>query len=129
MKKDDVEVVVVSIDDYSLDVLKKKKFYAFPRGSRQIGKYFAFYKNRKIEFYGEVSESFEGDKNEVGIGYWLNCLPDAEPPFQIVKFKEFIKLEKPIVKDDNSRGRGHVQGRVYTTLKKLLNAKIISDLR
>ena len=31
------EVVVVSLGDYSLDILMKKKFYAFPRGSRKVG--------------------------------------------------------------------------------------------
>jgi hypothetical protein len=55
-------------------------------------------------------------------------LPDAEPPFEMVKFKKLIKLKKPIVKEDNSRGKGHVQGRIYTTYKKLMKAKTISDL-
>jgi hypothetical protein len=128
MVEKDVEVVVVSIDDYSLNVLKTEGFYAFPKGSRKIGKYFAFYKNRQIEFYGEVSEAKEVSKQEVGISYWLRCLPDAEPPFEMVKFKKLVKLKKPIVKEENSRGKGHVQGRIYTTYKKLMKAKTISDL-
>lgn len=124
----EVEVVVVSIDDYSLNILKNRKFYAFPRGSRKVGKYFAFYKNGKIDFYGEVSSSDDGDKSDVGIDYWLRCLPDANPPFKIVRFNKFIKLKNPILKDNVGRGKGHIQGRIYTTLKKLLKAKKVSDL-
>ena len=124
---DEKDVVVVSISDYSWKILSEKKFYAFPMGSRKIGKYFAFYKNGAISYYGEVVKSEEGGKNEVGIGYWLYCMPDAEPPFQLVEFDKIIKLRSP-VKKEGIRG-GHIQGTRYTTLQKLLKAKTISDLR
>ena len=128
MKEEEVEVVVVAVDDYSFDVLKKQKFYAFPLKSRKVGKYFAFYKNGQIIFYGEVSKTEEADKDTIGFGYWLHCLADKEPPFQLVRFKKLIKLKNPISKDNLGRGKGHIQGRIYTTLKKLLKAKNISEL-
>lgn len=126
--KDTTEVVIVSIDNYSWEKLMKDKFYAFPKGSRKVGEYFAFYKDGKISYYAKVKESLEGDKEDVGVGYWLYCMPDAEPPFQIVKFQWVRKLKNEIKKEEKGRGK-HIQGRVYTTLKKLLNAKSISDLR
>lgn len=122
------DVVVVAIDNYSWEILMKKKFFAFPKGSRKIVKYFAFYKNGEIAYYGEVKKSEEGSKRDVGFGYWLYCMPDADPPFQIVRFNEITKLKKPIVKNNLGRGKGHIQGRVYTTFKKLLKAKTIADL-
>lgn len=128
MEKEEREVVVVSIDNYSLDVLMKKKFYAFPMGSRKIGRYFAFYKDGQISYYAEVKKAEEGGKSEVGVGYWLYCLADADPPFQIVRFDKIKKLRSPVKKDNLGRGKGHVQGRIYTTFKKLLKAKTISDL-
>ncbi len=121
------EVVVVSIDNYSFDILLKKKFYAFPKGSRKIGEYFAFYKGGAITHYGKVKSSKEVGKSEIGFGYWLYCFPDAEPPFQMVTFNKIMKLKFPIKKTSLGRGKG-IQGRIYTTLNKLLNAKDISDL-
>lgn len=126
--EDKEEVIVVSISDYSWNILKKDKFYAFPRGSRKDGKYFAFYRKGEIAYYGEVKEIVEGGKKDVGYGYWLYCMPDAEPPFKIVKFKRIIKLKNPITIGESGRGK-HIQGKVYTTLKKLLKAKTISDLK
>jgi len=128
MERNKYEIVVVSLGDYSFDTLMKKKLYAFPKGSRKVGKYFAFYKNKSISYYAKVKESSEGDKNDVGIGYWLNCLPDAEPPYQIVKFDKIIKLKTPILKEESQRGKGHILGARYTDLKRLLSAKKISDL-
>ncbi len=128
MKEDKREVVVVSIDNYSLNILLKEKFYAFPLNSRRVGKYFAFYKDGKISYYAEVKKAEEGGKQEVGIGYWLYCLADSDPPFQIVRFEKIIKLKNPIKKDDLGRGKGHIQGRIYTTFPKLLKAKTILDL-
>ncbi|MBU2523140.1 MAG: hypothetical protein KKE23_02525 [Nanoarchaeota archaeon] len=122
------EVVVVSISDYSWNILKKEKFYAFPMGSRKDGKYFAFYRKGEISHYAEVKEIVEGGKEDIGYGYWLYCMPDAEPPFKIVKFKRIIKLKNPITREESKRG-GHVQGKVYTTLKRFLRAKTISDLK
>lgn len=129
MEKEDVEVVVVSLDDYSWKVLIENKFYAFPRGTRKVGKYFAFYRKGEISHYAEVEKSEEVDKQEVGIGYWLHCMPDAEPPFQRVTFSKINKLKVPIKKDAGGGHGTHVQGRRYTTLKKLLKAKTISDLK
>jgi hypothetical protein len=63
-----IEVVIVSIDNYSLEKLIKEKFYAFPKGSRKVGEYFAFYKEGKISYYAKVKESLEGDKKDVGVG-------------------------------------------------------------
>lgn len=128
MKKER-EVVVVSIDSYSWKILMDKKFYAFPKGSRIVGEYFAFYRKGEIAYYSKVKKSEEGGKNDIGFGYWLYCFPDSEPPFQIVKFDKLIKIKNPIKKDEAGRGKGHIQGRIYTTLKKLLKAKRISDLR
>ena len=127
MDKNESDVVVVAIEKYSWETLIKKKFFAFPKGSRRVCKYFAFYRKGEIANYAEVKGVTEGEKKDVGIGYWLYCFPDAEPPFEIVKFKTMKKLEPPI-KKDGVRGRGHVQGRIYTTLKKLLKAKKVSDL-
>ena len=128
MEKDNKNVVVVSVDNYSFKVLLKKKFYAFPKGSRKIGEYFAFYKDKEIIYYGKVKKAKEVEKSELGVGYWLYCFPDSEPPFQRVTFDKIIKLKNPIKKDNMGKGRGHVQGRIYTTLKKLLKAKTVSDL-
>lgn len=126
MEKD---VIVVSIGNYSWNALLKKKFYAFPKNSRKIGKYFAFYRNGEIRYYSKVKSFNEGSKSDIGIGYWLYCMPDAEPPFQIVKFDKIEKLKKPIKKDIGAgRGKGHVQGKLYTTFTKLLNAKKVSEL-
>src|SRR3989344_9419268 len=126
MEKSEVEVVVVSIGDYSWKDLLGKKLYAFPKG--KVGKYFAFYKNGEISYYAKVKSSKEGGKEDVGIEYWFYCMPDADPPYQIVLFDKIQKLKYPIKKDDFRRGRGHIQGRRYTTLKKLLTAKKISEL-
>jgi hypothetical protein len=124
--EDEKNVVVVSIGNYSFNILSKEKFYAFPKGSRKVGEYFAFYKNGKIEYYAKVSLSKEGGKEEVGAGYWIYCMPDAEPPYQIIKFNKLIKLKNPIVKN-TGRG-GYIQGTRYTSIKKLLKAKTIKDL-
>ena len=124
--EDEKNLVVVSIGSYSFNTLLKEKFYAFPKGSRKVREYFAFYKNGKIEYYSKVSSSEEGGKNEVGTGYWLYCMPDAEPPYQIIKFNKLIKLKNPIMKNIG-RG-GHIQGTRYTQIKKLLKAKTIKDL-
>ena len=129
MENQERDVIVVSISNYSWDVLIKKKFYAFPKRSRKATKYFAFYRKGEISYYGEVKEITEGGKKDIGYGYWLYCMPDAEPPFQIVKFKKITRLKTPIKKDEVGRGGGHIQGRIYTTFKKLLRAKVISDLR
>lgn len=128
MEQEEKNVVVVSIDKYSFDILMKKKFYAFPKGSRRIGEYFAFYKNGEITHYGKVESEKDVDKSELGIGYWLYCFPDAEPPFKKIIFNSLIKLKTPIKKDNIGRGKGHIQGRIYTTLKKLIKAKTIADL-
>ncbi|MCR4284656.1 MAG: hypothetical protein NUV97_01265 [archaeon] len=125
---DERDVVVVSIDDYSWNILKKKNFFAFPKGSRKILKYFAFYTGGKITHYAKVKSFKEASKGEVGFGYWLYCFPDANPPFHLVLFERMIKLKNTIKKDNLGRGRGHVQGRIYTTLNKLLKAKTIKDL-
>lgn len=123
---EDRDVVVVSMGEYSWNILIKEKFYAFPLRSRKVGKYFAFYRKGVIAHYAEVESSEQGDKEKVGIGYWLHCMPDAEPPYQIVRFNKILKLKKEI-KKESSKG-GHIQGTRYTTLKKLLNARIISEL-
>jgi hypothetical protein len=120
------DVLVVSIGDYSFKVLLEEKFYAFPKGSRRIVKYIAFYKNGKVEYYGEVDKLVEGNKKDIGLDYWIYCMPDHEPPFEIVKFKKIIKLKNELTKD-NFRG-GHIQGKKYTTIKKLLNSSKISEL-
>lgn len=120
------DVVIISMSDYSWNALTKNKFYAFPKGTRKVGKYFAFYRKGRISHYAKVKSTKEGGKKDVGIGYWLYCMPDAEPPYQIVKFDRIIKLRSQI-KKEGLRG-GHIQGTRYTTLKKLLNAKTISDL-
>jgi len=122
------EVIVVPISDYSWDILKKKKFYAFPKGSRKEGKYFAFYRKGEITHYGEVNGVADAGKDDIGYGYWLYCMPDSEPPFRMIKFKKLIKLKNSIKKGELRRG-GHIQGKVYTTLKKFLKAKLISDLK
>jgi hypothetical protein len=109
-------------------VLIKKKFYAFPRKLAREVKYFAFYNGGTISYYAEVRKMGECGKQDVGVGYWLRCLPDAEPPFQIARFCKIKKLRNPI-KKENEVGRGHIQGRLYTTMKILLNARKISDLR
>lgn len=127
MKKEESDVVVVSMGNYSWKVLFEKKFYAFPKGSRKIGKYFAFYKDGEISHYAKVKEVKEGDKKDIGFGYWAYCMPDTEPPFQMVIFDSIVKLRTPI-KKEGLRG-GHIQGTRYTTIKKLLNAKTIFDLR
>jgi hypothetical protein len=127
----DKEVVVVSIEDYSWDVLLKNGMYAFPKGTRKVGDYFAFYKKAPVSaitHYAKVLSFKEGDKNEVGIGYWVKCFPDADPPYVIVNFEKVKKLKNPIKKNVSGRGKGHVQGRIYTTLTKLLKAKTISEL-
>lgn len=127
MKKDEEGVIIVSLDDYSWKVILEKKFYAFPKGSRKIEKYFGFYRKKPISaitHYAKVKTIEEGGKEEVGTKYWLYCLPDAEPPFQIVRFDKIIKLKLPI-KKDLKRG---IQGRIYTTIKKMLNSKKITDL-
>jgi len=123
----EVEVVVVAIDNLSLKYLNEKKFYAFPKGSRKIGKYFAFYKSGEIFAYAEVKKLKEVGKSELG-SYWIYCFPDAEPPFQKVTFDKIIKLKVPIKKDNLGRGKGHIQGRIYTTFRQLLAAKTIADL-
>jgi len=128
MEKPSKEVVVVSLDNYSWDVLMKNKFYAFPKGSRKVGKYFAFYKDGKISHYAEVEKAEEGEKKDVGLKYWLNCFPDADPPYMIVNFNKIRKLRPCIKKDEIGRGKGSIQGRVYTTLNKLLNSKRISEI-
>ncbi len=128
MQEKEIEVVVVSMSEYSWKVLMEKKFYAFPKGSRKIGKYFAFYKDREISYYGEVKSSEDGGKSDVGIGYWLYCLPDADPPFQIVRFDKIKRLKKPIKKNIDGKGKGHIQGARYTTFKKFMKAKMITDL-
>ena len=133
MGEEKVEVVVVAIDNLSWDILLKKKFYAFPKSSRKVGKYFAFYRHfpiSAITHYAKVSKAEEGETEDVGTTYWLHCFPDAEPPFQIVRFEKLIKLRSPVKKDSIHRGgKGHIQGRVYTTLNKLLKAKTISEFR
>ena len=128
MEKEEKNVVVVSIDNYSFNILMKEKFYAFPKGSRKIKEYFAFYKNGEIIYYGKVKESEEVNKSELGVSYWLYCFPDSEPPFNRVTFDKLTKLKTPIKKDNIGRGKGHIQGRIYTTLKKLMKAKTIADL-
>jgi hypothetical protein len=121
------EVVVVAISEFSWNILIEKNFYAFPKGKRKIGKYYAFYKDGKITNYAKVKSIKEGGKNEVSMNYWLYCMPEAEPPYQIVTFERIIKLNNEILRN-KIRG-GHVQGARYTTLNKLLKAKQISDLR
>lgn len=131
MKKEEQNVVIVAIDNYSWKVLMDKGFYAFPIRTRKVGEYFAFYQKEPISavtHYGKVIKAEEGGKTDVGIGYWLNCFPDAEPPFQIVRFDRIIKLKSPIKKDSIGRGGVHIQGRVYTSFKKLMKAKKISQL-
>jgi hypothetical protein len=128
MKNEEADVIVVAISNYSWDILNKKKFYAFPKGSRKVRKYFAFYRNGEISHYAEVKSIEDGNKQDVGIGYWLYCMPDADPPFQIVRFEKIKKLRTPIKKDTFGK-RNHIQGRVYTTIKSLLKAKTISDLK
>jgi len=125
------DVTVVSIDKYSWSILQKRGFYAFPNNSREAKKYFAFYLGKPISaitHYAEAKSINEGGKIDVGIDYWLQELPDKEPPYIIVKFDKLIKLKTPIKKDNLGRGRGHVQGRIYTSLKKLLKSKTISQL-
>ena len=58
--------------------------------------------------------------------------------FKLAHFSESInqkelidkikKLKQPVRKDNLGRGKGHVQGRIYTSLNKLLKAKTISQL-
>lgn len=128
MNKEEKNVVVVSIDKYSFDILMNKKFYAFPKNSRRIEKYFAFYKDGEINYYGIVKSEKEVNKLELGIGYWLYCFPDSEPPFKMVTFDKLIKFKNPIKRDVHKKGKGYIQGRIYTTYKKLMKAKTISDL-
>ena len=98
MDKEETDVVVVSIDKYSFDILLNKKFYAFPMGSRKVKEYFAFYRNGEITYYGKVKTEEDVDKSELGISYWLYCFPDYEPPFKRVTFQKLIKLKNPIKK-------------------------------
>ena len=128
MEKEEKNVVVVSIDKYSFDILIDKNFYAFPKGSRKVKEYFAFYRKGEINYYGKVKKDEDVDKSELGVSYWLYCFPDSEPPFKRVTFDKLIKLKNPIKKDNIGRGKGHIQGRIYTTFKKLLKAKTIIDL-
>lgn len=124
-------VTIVALDNYSWKLLLQNKFYAFPKGSRKIGSYFAFYQGRPISaitHYAKVDSLEEGGREDVGIRYWLNCMPNATPPFQIVRFKEIKKIRSPITKDDSFGQSHHIQGKAYTDLKELLSAKNIPDI-
>jgi len=127
MDNNEKNVIVVSIDKYSFDILLKKKFYGFPNGSRQIKEYFAFYRNGEITHYSKVKDVKDVSITELGVNYWLYCFPDSEPPFKKVIFDKLIKLKTPIKKDGSGRGKA-IQGRVYTTFNNLMSAKLITDL-
>lgn len=130
--EDENNVTVVSMDKYSLNILLDKGFYAFPKGSRKVNEYFAFYHSGEINYYGKVTEALEVMEEEfekiLGKEYWLLSFPDANPPFKIVKFNKIEKLKAPVIKENLGRGKGQIQGRVYTSFKRLINSKTILDL-
>jgi hypothetical protein len=130
LKDEDNDVIVVSIDEYSLSRLINDLFYSFPKGTRKVKKFFAFYESGKITYYAQVDTVKEVGKSELDLEYWAYCFPDKEPPYQMVTFKKINKLEFPININKNlPRGKGHIQGRIYTSIKKLKSAKFISDLK
>jgi len=123
------EVVVVALDKYSWEVLMKEKFYIFPENTRKVGTYFAFYKGKPISaitHYAKTESQGEIKIKEIPSKYWLMNLSSHSPPYTIVKFKEIKKLRSSIKKPEG-RGKG-IQGRIYTTLKKLMSSKLISEL-
>jgi hypothetical protein len=129
MKEDSKEVVVVALDKYSWEVLIKEKFYIFPKNTRKVGTYFAFYKGKPVSaitHYSKTESHNEIKIKEIPSKYWLMNLSSHSPPYTIVRFKQIKKLRSPIKKSEG-RGRG-VQGRIYTTLKKLMKSKLISEL-
>ncbi len=125
MEKNDL--LIVSIDDYSLDVLLKESFYATKRKLDPQFKFIAFYQKGvigAITYYGIIDKVLEGDKNDVGMVYWLRNFPEKDPPYIIVRFKKIVRLKKPL-KRDIKRG---VQGPIKSNFKKLEEASKLSDL-
>lgn len=123
------DTIVVSLDEYSFKTLKEKKFYAFPKKSRKIKKYFAFYNGKPISaitHYAKVADVEEGNRFIVDSKYWLMNLAKSEPPYIKVKFKEIKKFKSPIKAD---KKRGTIQGRIYTNLEKLKKSNKISELK
>lgn len=122
-------VIVVSLDDYSWKILLKEKFYIFPKNSRRVEEYFAFYKGKPlsaITHYAKVSFHKEINVNDIPSGYWLRNLADHSPPYILVKFVKINKLRRYVKKE---AGRGHgIQGRIYTSFEKLKNSTLISEL-
>jgi hypothetical protein len=123
----DYDTTVVSLDKYSWEYLKKNKIYIFPQNSRKINKYFAFYEGEPVSAitsYAEVKESRLVEKKDIDTKYWMMALGSKSPPYELVKFDSVKKFENPIKKD----GKRGIQGRVYTSLKKLLSSNKISEI-
>lgn len=122
-------VVVVALDDYSWKILLKDKFYIFPKSSRRVEEYFAFYKGKPlsaITHYAKVAFYKEIEVKDIPSRYWLRNLANYSSPYILVSFSKINKLRRYIKKEDG-RGKG-IQGRIYTSLEKLKNSKFISNL-
>ena len=121
------DTLVVSVDDFSMDTLLKKNFYATAKKFSGDIKFIAFYQKMPISaitHYAEIDKIMEGNVDDVGVNYWIRNFPERKPPYTIIKLKELKRLRSPIKRDTNIG----VQSPVYTSINLLKSAKVLSNL-
>jgi len=120
-------LLIVSIDSYSMEVLQKKGFYATKRQIKEGVKWIAFYQVKPIQsitHYGEIDSIEQCGIDEVGTIYWLRNFPDQSPPYNVIKFKKLKKMNKKIIKDVKMG----IQGPVLFSLDKLKKINFLSEV-
>lgn len=114
-------------------------FYACQGGrSFKKAKYLAFYHSQRIQYLFEIEDKKEDVdiqtlKGTIPEEYFLKKEPLYKPEertfFKLKKIKEFSPTIKNDTTSKNGRCVAFTQGQTYTTLDKIIKAKVTSELR
>lgn len=120
------EVMIISINPASFDLVKKKRFYFHPsKYSRKGGKYIAFYISKPISAITHIAKVKNILKNQKPKKYLKGINLDVNiKNIKVYLLDNFKKLNKPIIKGTSSP----IQGSKNTTLKKIKKSKTLKEL-
>lgn len=118
-------VLIVPVVDYAFRRAREDHVYAFPAGSnKRVKEYLALYRSKPVGAITHYAPVASAGKGEIDLKYRAICFGDrvdAEP--MVVRLDRLDELEQPVESTDYG-----IQGQMYTTLDRLLDAETLEDL-
>ena len=117
-----MECIIVPVGSESIDFMKKKGYYLYPKGSikRNVGAIY-FYVSRpecKIKFYSIITKKIDDAEDLTNIYEKMKMFKDPTKEASAFKLKKVTQLSKPIV-----QGKKIKQRATHTVGKKSPNTR------